>query len=41
MQEFNDIVFNGSGSELMDPLVTETIDQRNMARKGTDSRDVI
>jgi len=41
MQEFNDIVFNGSGSELMDPLVTETVDQRNLARKDKDAREVV
>jgi len=41
MTEFNDIVFTGSGSELMDPLVTETVDQRNISRKGKDARDVI
>lgn len=41
MLEFNDIVFTGSGNELMDPLVTQSVDQRNLERKGKNATDLI
>jgi hypothetical protein len=41
MQEFNDIVFTGSGNDLLDPLVTGSVDQRNLERKGKATLGVI
>lgn len=41
MIEFNDITFEGNGSELMDALVSESVDQRNIERKAGNVRGVI
>jgi len=32
---FDEITFNGGGSELMDPMITKVVDQINLAKSGT------
>jgi len=36
---FDEITFNGGGSELMNPLITKTVDQINLERKGAKAKE--
>jgi hypothetical protein len=31
---FDEITFNGGGSDLMDPMITKVVDQINLEKKG-------
>ena len=41
MNKFDEITFNGGGSELMDPMITKVIDQINLERKGIKAKQAL
>jgi len=41
VKSFDEITFNGGGSELMDPMITKVVDQINLERKGAKAKEAL
>lgn len=41
VKSFDEITFNGGGSDLMDPMITKVVDQINLERKGAKAKEAL